>query len=116
MLLKQARSSDVRRRATVVLLVAVCLMALASVAAVARGSWSGASQGIIVLDRSAKSALNAHGNGLMNVTGAPVIVNSSNSEAAIANGSNALLEAPGFDITGNYTTTGGGRFVGTMNT
>src|SRR5262249_12094520 len=78
--------------------------------AVARGAWNAVGDGIICLDRSAKGSLNAHGNGLMNVSGAPVIVDSNNADAAIVNGSNALLQAPAFDITGGYTTTGGGQF------
>jgi hypothetical protein len=87
-----------------------------SARAVARGAWLPVGDGIIVLDKSAKGALNAHGNGNMNVNGAPVVVNSSDLDAAIGNGSSAVLTAPAFDVTGNYTTSGGAQFVGTMDT
>jgi hypothetical protein len=83
--------------------------------AVARGTWAAVADGIIVLDPKAPSALNAHGNGNLYVSGAPVIVNSSDSNAATAQG-NGLLEAPNFYVTGNYTTNGNAQFVGTMTT
>src|SRR4029079_9859776 len=76
--------------------------------AVARGSFSAIKDGIIVLDTSVKGALNAHGGGNIAITGsAPVIVNSTRTEAAITNGSNnSYVSAGAFYFTGGYTQTG----------
>src|SRR5579884_1012526 len=76
--------------------------------AVARARWTTLKNGIIVLDRSTKGALTIGGNGTIKVQGAPVIVNSSNSTAALTlNGSNAVLSAPEIDIVGGYALNGG---------
>jgi hypothetical protein len=84
--------------------------------AVARGQWVDLRNGIITLHRTARGSLNAHGNGTMTVTGTPAIVNSSDSSAMIVNGTNARLNAPEFDVVGNYLTTGGGQVTGTVRT
>src|SRR5207249_838500 len=47
--------------------------------------------------------------------GTPIIVDSNNPEAAIAGGGGTVI-APEFDITGSYTTTGGGSFSGDIHT
>jgi hypothetical protein len=81
--------------------------------AVSRAAYSEVGDGIIVLDRSSKDALNAHGGGNISVIGSSdVIVDSSNAEAAITNGSgNAQVRAPAFRITGGYTQTGSSTFA-----
>jgi hypothetical protein len=80
--------------------------------AVARGTYSEVSDGIIVLDPSAKDSLNAHGGGNILIRGAPVVVDSNHTEAAITNGSvNSKVCAKQFRITGGYTQTGGSYFA-----
>lgn len=80
--------------------------------AVARAAYGEVGDGVIVLDRSSKDALNAHGGGNITVNGADVIVDSNHAEAAITNGSgNAQVRAPAFYITGNYTQTGSSAFA-----
>jgi hypothetical protein len=82
-----------------------------SARAVARASYVQISDGIIVLDLEDKNTFNAHGNGVINIIGAPVTVNSNHPEAAITNGStDAQILATGFDITGGYIETGGSTF------
>ena len=83
--------------------------------AVALGSPVAADVGILVLDPTAKGSLNAQGSGTTTVNGVPVVVDSNDSEAAIAGGG-GTLSAPEFDITGNYATTGGAQFLGTIHT
>jgi hypothetical protein len=68
--------------------------------------------GVIVLDYSGKGTLNAQGNGAATETGAPIIVNSNNSSAALDTGNGTMI-APEFDITGGYTITGGGQMITT---
>src|SRR5262245_40070412 len=76
--------------------------------AVARARWATVKNGIIVLDRTTKGALSVGGNGTIKVTGAPVIVNSSDPTAALTlNGSSAVLSAPEIDIVGGYALNGG---------
>jgi Putative Flp pilus-assembly TadE/G-like len=71
--------------------------------AVARGYWGGSGDGVIILDPSAKDALDATGGGGVAVNGnANMIVNSNNVEAAAASGGGSLTAA-NFLITGNYT-------------
>jgi hypothetical protein len=81
--------------------------------AVARASYGIVSEGVLVLDRHASGALNAHGGGVMHLTGSSgMIVDSDNASAAITNGSaSSLLEAPQFVITGNHNSTGGSAFT-----
>jgi putative Flp pilus-assembly TadE/G-like protein len=70
---------------------------------VARGRWRSMKNGILVLDPSAKDALDASGQGSATVTGgASVIVDSNNAEAARGTG-NGGMTATEFDITGGYT-------------
>ena len=83
-----------------------------SARAVARGTWEGGKNGIIVLDLNDKGALTANGNGQFVVANAAVLVNSNHSEAAITSGGGSLA-APHFDITGGYT---GSGFVGPITT
>jgi hypothetical protein len=79
--------------------------------AVARGIWEPNAIGIHVLDLDTKAALTAVGGGTMTVTGgASVIVNSQNSEAAVA--ISGILKATQWDIAGGST---GSGFEGTMN-
>lgn len=81
--------------------------------AVARGLWVKENNGIILLDPHAKAALNAHGNGYVNVTGANVLVNSDDPDAGTGSGG-AYLQANAFNVTGgvnSYT-----PFNGTVNT
>ena len=67
--------------------------------AVARGVWEKVNNGIIVLDYAEKASLNAHGNAVIKVQGADVIVNSNHSEAGTGSGG-AILKAGTFAITG----------------
>jgi hypothetical protein len=78
--------------------------------AVARGAWVVPNAGVIVLQYSGKGTLNDQGNGAMTEIGAPVIVNSNDPSAAVDTG-NGTMSAPEFDITGNYTISGGGALV-----
>lgn len=78
--------------------------------AVARGVWVVPNIGVIVLAYTGKGTLNSQGNGAFTETGAPVIVNSNNSSAAIDTG-NGVLKAPEFDITGGFTSSGNGQLV-----
>jgi len=71
--------------------------------AVARGRWGGSGMGIVVLDPSAKSSLNASGTGTVTVTGgASTVVDSNNSEAAVVAGGGGI-SAAAFEITGGYS-------------
>lgn len=80
--------------------------------AVAHASYDEVSDGIIVLDMHAKDSFNAHGGGNITIHGAPVVVDSDHSEAAITNGSVASqVRAKQFRITGGYTQTGGSLFT-----
>lgn len=83
--------------------------------AVARGRWAPFQQGVILLDPTGKAILSAKGNGNVTVTGASVVVDSNNSQAAVATGNGNLL-ATEFDITGvpGTSTSGGGTFNGTI--
>ena len=69
---------------------------------------------ILILDSSGKDALNVSGTGVTGVGGS-IVVDSNNSEAALASGS-AKVTAPEIDITGNYNATGGASFNGTIKT
>ena len=71
--------------------------------------------GILVLDPDDKSAFNANGGGNITVNRTPIIVNSTSAEGSIAGGG-VHVRAPSYFLTGNYTTSGGGSFEGTMNT
>jgi hypothetical protein len=82
---------------------------------VSLGAAVAADVGILVLDPTSKSALNAQGSGTTTVSGTPIIVDSSDSEAAIGGGGGHLV-APEFDITGGWSTSGGATFTGTMKT
>ena len=82
--------------------------------AVAIGAPIAADVGILVLDPTGKGAFNANGSGGATVTGTPIVVDSSDPSAAIAGGGGTVV-APEIDITGGYTTTGGGSFSGQIN-
>src|SRR5262249_54560584 len=84
--------------------------------AVARGQWAAVQNGILLLDLRARAALTGHGGGTVTVTGAKVIVDSNDPQAAVVAGTPAFLAAPAFDITGGYTTTGASSFLGTIST
>jgi hypothetical protein len=80
--------------------------------AVARGAWVGSKDGVIVLDPTVKSALNASGGGSVNVTGgASFIVDSNDAGAGSVTGGGSLA-ASDFEITGGTV----GTFSGTVNT
>lgn len=83
--------------------------------AVAIGSPVAADVGILVLDPTKRSSFNAQGSGLTTVGGTPVVVNSKDSEAAVAGGG-GTVKADKFSITGGYTTSGGGTFDGPIYT
>jgi phosphodiesterase/alkaline phosphatase D-like protein len=70
--------------------------------------------GILLLDQSGKGALNVGGKGNVAVTGGgALVVNSSNSQAAVASG-NATVSAGEFDATGTAAS-GHGSFVGPID-
>jgi hypothetical protein len=83
--------------------------------AVARGKRGGVNNGIIVLAPSGKGAFTTGGGAGMNLTGASMIVNSTDPAAMYANGGGAV-NAPEFDVGGNpgYSIAGGGSFSGTI--
>jgi hypothetical protein len=87
-----------------------------SARAVARGAWTVVGNGIICLDRSAEAALHNHGNGMITVNDAPIIINSTNAVAGLGEGANAKLEAPEINFGGGYSTLEGAQFIGTINT
>src|SRR5436309_599876 len=92
------------RRGTVAVLTAVCLAVSMRPPAIAP-------------DRDPLPARRrpAQGGGVTTVQGTPIVVNSNNAEAAIGGGG-GVLKADEFDITGGYTTTGGGTFNGPIYT
>jgi hypothetical protein len=81
--------------------------------AVARASYAVVGEGVLVLDRHTSGALNAHGGGVMTLTGSSgMIVDSDSVTAAITNGSaSSQLRAPEFVITGDHNSTGGSVFT-----
>lgn len=80
--------------------------------AVAKGVWAGSGTGVLVLDPTAKDALDSSGGPSGIVTGgAAVIVDSNNPEAARATGGGGLT-ADRFEITGGTT----GTFNGAVET
>jgi hypothetical protein len=83
--------------------------------AVARGRKSTTGNAILVLDPDDKASLSTGGNGFINVTGSAVQVNSANGSAMIANGGGSF-GSPNLDVTGGYTTPGGGSIAGPVTT
>ncbi|MFL5240484.1 MAG: pilus assembly protein TadG-related protein [Gemmataceae bacterium] len=82
--------------------------------AVARGAMDArANPAILILDPSGASALSVSGTPSI-TTNSTIVVDSNNSQAASASG-NAQVNAPETDITGDYTTSGGGTFFGKVN-
>jgi hypothetical protein len=80
--------------------------------AVARGAWAGSGDGVIVLDPTVKSSLNASGGGTVSVTGgASFIVDSNDAGAGSVTGGGSIT-ANDFEITGGTV----GPFNGTVNT
>jgi hypothetical protein len=72
--------------------------------------------GILLLDPTGKGALNDTGTGSVKVTGGgAIVVNSSNSQAAIAGGS-GVVSATEIDVHGGKAASGQGAFVGTVAT
>ncbi len=84
--------------------------------AVGRGKPVAADAGILILDPTLKGALNSQGGGTVTVKDASIIDDSNNDAAAIAGGGGTLTTNMNFRITGNYTTSGGGTFNGTIYT
>lgn len=86
---------------------------------VARGKRTSIKQAILVLNPTGSSAFSAGGNGNVTVVGAPIQVNSTASDAMIANGGGSVggVIADSFNVGGipGWTTTGGGSFVGPIN-
>ena len=80
--------------------------------AVAKGYWGPTGNGVILLDPTAKDALDASGTGgVVETGGAAVVVDSNNAEAARATGGGSLT-ADRFEVTGGTT----GTFNGTVHT
>jgi hypothetical protein len=71
--------------------------------------------GLLVLDSSAKGALNVTGNGGVTVNGGgAVVVDSSNASAVTITG-NGSIKAADIDVTGGIKTTGNGSLTGTVD-
>jgi hypothetical protein len=68
---------------------------------VSRGRRGGINNAIICLDPYSKGALDAGGNGSIRVTGAPIQVNSTNSEGITTSGTNASMTADQFLVCGS---------------
>ena len=88
--------------------------------AVSRGMRNSFKNAILVLDPHSPSAFNAGGNGSVNISGSPIQVNSDDPAAMIDNGggsSGSIVDLTGFNVTGNpgWSTTGGGSFIGPIN-
>jgi Flp pilus assembly protein TadG len=83
--------------------------------ACARGTWSVVVDGILLLDPSNSGSLTAKGNGSLTVNGAPVVVNSNDTNGAVATGG-ATVTAPAFNFAGTpgYGTSGSAQFDGTI--
>jgi len=84
--------------------------------AVGRGKPVAADAGILILDPTLKGALASQGGGTVTVKDASIIDDSNSDGAAIAGGGGTLTTNMNFRITGNYTTSGGGTFNGTIYT
>jgi len=83
--------------------------------AVARGATDArANPAMLILDPSSANALSVSGTPSV-TSNATIVVDSNSSQAASASGG-AQVNAPETDITGDYTTTGGGLFFGKVNT
>jgi hypothetical protein len=78
--------------------------------AVSRGAWTAPNMGVLVLQYSGKGTLSAQGNGAFTEAGGPVLVNSNSPTAAVDTGNGTLI-APEFDITGGYSSSGGGQLL-----
>jgi hypothetical protein len=78
------------------------------------GKPSAGNFGILVLDPTAKSALNANGGGTIEVDEVPIIVNSTSTEGTIVGGG-SVIDAPDYQLVGNYTTSGGGTLYGPVS-
>jgi hypothetical protein len=80
--------------------------------AVAKGFWGDSKDGVIVLDPTAKSALNASGGGSVTLTGTAHFITNSNNAAAGAVTGGGSLTAPQFDFVGGTV----GPFNGPVTT
>jgi hypothetical protein len=86
--------------------------------AVARGKSSTINNGIIVLDPDNKGSFSNGGGAMVTVKGtAPIIVDSNDISAMIANGGGTVSSTAGYDVSGSpgYSTPGGGSFTGTIH-
>jgi hypothetical protein len=81
--------------------------------AVARGGYQAVGDGIIILDRTKKGALKAGGGGTVTVTGAPIVVDSNDSEAGFGAGGGSMTTDKSFQITGGVNNAT--NFIGTLN-
>jgi len=85
-----------------------------SARSVAQGRWTSFHAGILVLDPFAPGALTDTGNGTINVSGVPTIVNSNAPDAATATGGGTVISSQ-LDVTGRPGTSGSGTFIGPIN-
>ena len=81
--------------------------------AVSRGRRGGINDAIICLNPTQKGALTFGGNAIINVTGAPIQVNSNNAEAMTSAGANSTATAPQFLVGGSPGYSGTG-YTGTI--
>jgi Flp pilus assembly protein TadG len=82
---------------------------------VTRGLSKSTGFGLLLLNPTMSGALDESGLGAVNVTGGAVIVDSNSSTSATLSG-NGSVTAQNINLSGNYTTSGGGVFNGTVNT
>jgi hypothetical protein len=82
---------------------------------VARGLSETSSPVILLLDPTMSKALNDTANGGVNAIGGSIVVDSNNSQAGYLTGSGNVT-APNINFYGNYATSSGGKFVGTVKT
>jgi hypothetical protein len=81
--------------------------------AVAVGQWVPYPTGILALDPTSSGSVTMSGNGTINVTGAPIVVNSNSATAVEASG-NGTIAAPQVFIAGGDATAGNGEVEGTV--
>src|SRR2546428_435442 len=100
-----------KRKGQVVIFVAFSMVALIGFLALSLDG------GALLSERrhAQEAAFSAGGGVTVNVNDTPIIVDSTNPEGTIVNGSGTTVSAPTYDLTGGYTTTGGGQLLGTVD-
>jgi Flp pilus assembly protein TadG len=86
-----------------------------STRSVSRGLSKSSGIGFLLLNPTMSGALSESGLGAVNVTGGAAIIDSNSSTCAVLSG-NGSITAPNINLSGNYSTSGGGSFNGTVQT